>query len=100
MRERLSGTRAQLRRVRATERVLAEQVAHLDEVVADAQTRRLVARTPLADRQWADARQDRDRHAAQLEGARQEVATLLGTQDDLLDRLLQLQAATRRRETR
>src|SRR6056297_1574261 len=68
--ERLTRIQGELRRVRATERVLAEQVAHLDAVAADAKTRKLVAQTPLADRDWRAARTDRDRHRVLLEEAR------------------------------
>ncbi len=94
MQERLARVQDALRRVRASERVLAEQVAYLDEVEADAETRKLVAQTPLADREWRDARTDRDRHAAQLEEARREAATLLSERDRLLDRLLDLEGTT------
>jgi hypothetical protein len=83
-----------LRRVRASERVLTEQVAYLDEVAADAETRKLVAQTPLADREWRDARTDRDRHAAQLHEARREAEALLAERDRLLDRLLDLERTT------
>jgi len=86
--ERLTRIQEELRRVRATERVLAEQVAHLDAVAADAKTRKLVAQTPLADRDWRAARTDRDRHRVLLEEARSEADELRAEQDRLLDRLL------------
>ena len=98
MRERLARIQDDLRRVRATERVLAEQVAYLDEVAADAETRKLVAQTPLADREWREARTDLDRHSALLDDARREVADLLTRRDDLLDRLFELDTAPRRRD--
>lgn len=98
VRERLARIQDDLRRVRATERVLAEQVAYLDEVAADAETRKLVAQTPLADREWREARTDLDRHSALLDDARREVADLLTRRDDLLDRLFELEAAPRRRD--
>ncbi len=79
-----------LKRVRATERVLAEQVAYLDEVAADAETRKLVSQTPLADREWRDARTDRDRHREQLDDARRETTDLLAERDRLLERLQEL----------
>jgi len=69
-------------------RVLEEQVAHLADVADDAETRKLVAETPLADREWRAARTDLDRHARQLVEARAEVDELSGEQDRLLDRLL------------
>jgi chromosome segregation ATPase len=96
--ERLTRIQDELRRVRATERVLAEQVAYLDEVAADAETRKLVAQTPLADREWREARTDLDRHRASLDHTRREVADLLAQRDRLLDRLVEADATTRRRD--
>ncbi|MCA1782206.1 MAG: hypothetical protein LC679_08555 [Intrasporangiaceae bacterium] len=95
MHERLKRLQEQLRRVRATERVLAEQVAHLDEVAADAETRKLVAQTPLADREWREARTDRDRHRAQLDDARRESDELLVERDRLLEQLQDLETTRR-----
>ena len=97
MRERLTRVQERLRQVRTTERVLAEQVAYLEEVAADAETRKLVAQTPLADREWRDARTDLDRHAALLDDARRDASELLAERDRLLDRLFDLQAAPVRR---
>ena len=98
MRERLARIPEDLRRVRATERVLAEQVEYLGELAADAETRKLVAQTPLADREWRDAQTDHDRHSALLDDARREVRELLAEQDRLLDRLFELEAGKRRRD--
>jgi hypothetical protein len=94
VRERLTRIQDEVRRVRATERVLSEQVAYLEEIADDAETRRLVARTPLADREARDARTDRDRHATLLQEARREVAGLQEEQDRLLERLLELEGST------
>jgi hypothetical protein len=88
----------ELRRIHATERVLADQVAHLDEVASDAETRKIVAQTPLADREWRDARTDLDRHRTLLEDARRETNDLLAERDRLLDRLFELDTAPRRRD--
>jgi chromosome segregation ATPase len=95
LRERLTRTQDRLRRVRATERVLVEQVAYLDEMAADAETRKLVAQTPLADREWREARTDLDRHTALLDETRREVAELLAEQDRLLERLFELETLGR-----
>jgi hypothetical protein len=95
--ERLTRVQERLRRVRATERVLAEQVAYLDEVAADAETRKLVAQTPLADREWREARTDLDRHAALLDDARRDAADLVAERDRLLDQLFALEPAPARR---
>lgn len=94
MRERLTRIQDEIRRIRATERVLGEQVAYLDEVTDDAETRRLVARTPLADREWRDARTDRDRHEQLLHEAHHQASDLLAERDRLLERLLELEGPT------
>ena len=89
--ERLARVQDRLRRLRAAERVLAEQVAYLQEVADDAETRKLVAQTPLADREWQHARTDLDRHRSLLEESRHEADALLAELDRLLDRLLELE---------
>lgn len=86
--ERLSDVQQRLRRARAKERVLNEQVAYLGEVADDAETRKLVAQTPLADREWRVARTDLERHARLLEEARTEIEEFARERDRLLDRLL------------
>ena len=98
MRERLTRIQDQLRRIRANERVLLEQVSYLGDVAGDAETRKLVAETPLADREWRAARTDLDRHTALLDEARREVTDLLDERDRLLDRLSELDTAPRRRD--
>jgi chromosome segregation ATPase len=94
IRERLTRLQDRLRRLRAEERVLAEQVAYLAQVADDAETRKLVSQTPLADRDWREAKQDLDRHAAQLDEARTALADLGAERDRLLDRLLDLEDDT------
>jgi hypothetical protein len=79
--------------------VLVEQVAYLDEIAADAETRKLVAQTPLADREWRDARTDLDRHTALLDDTRREAAELLAEQDRLLERLFELDTPLGRDDT-
>ncbi len=98
MRERLTRIQDELRRIRATERVLADQVAYLDEAADQAETRKLVAQTPLADREWREARTDRDRHRSLLDESRQQVRDLLAEQDRLLDRLLAVESSAPRRD--
>jgi len=80
--------------VRATQRVLTEQVSYLADVTDDAETRKLVSQTPLADRAWQQARIDRDRHARLLDEARQEANGLEAERDRLLDRLFDLEGTT------
>lgn len=83
-----------LRRLRANERVLSEQVGYLREVAEEAETRKLVAQTPLADRDWREARTDLERHAHLLAEAREDAEALLGERDRLLDRLFELEETT------
>ncbi len=83
-----------LKRARANLRVLSEQVAYLQEVADDAETRRLVAETPLADREWREAKKDYDNHASLLDEARRDVEALEETRDGLLDRLFDLEGTT------
>jgi hypothetical protein len=96
VRERLLRVQEQLRLTRANERILVEQVSYLQEVASDAETRGLVAETPLADREWREARTDLNRHTALLDEARREVEDLLAERDRLLDRLSELDTAPRR----
>jgi hypothetical protein len=96
VRERLLRVQEQLRLTRANERILVEQVSYLQEVASDAETRGLVAETPLADREWREARTDLNRHTALLDEARREVEDLLVERDRLLDRLSELDPAPRR----
>ncbi len=94
IRERLARVQDTLRRVRANHRVLQEQVDHLRDVADEAETRKLVAQTPLADREWREAKTDLERHAALLEEERLEIETLIAERDRLLDRLLELEETT------
>lgn len=94
IRERLKRLQDDLKRARATQRVLTEQVRHLADVTDDAETRKLVSQTPLADRAWQEARIDRDRHARLLEETRMQADDLEAERDRLLDRLFDLEGTT------
>ena len=69
-------------------RVLTEQVAHLAEVADEAETRAVVAETPLADREYRVARDDHERLVAERERVTKQIAELQLEQDRLLDRML------------
>jgi chromosome segregation ATPase len=90
VRERLVHVQERLRRTRASLRVLEEQVDHLSDVADDAETRKIVAQTPLADREWREAETDRARHARLRDEAREQLEELQRERDQLLDRLLDL----------
>ena len=92
VRERLVSVQERLRRTRASLRVLEEQVAYLGEIADAAETRKLVAQTPLADREWRDARTDHERHVRLRDEARDELDELARERDRLLDRLLEIGA--------
>jgi chromosome segregation ATPase len=85
---RLFDVAARLERARAELRVLDEQLAALSEAADEARLRALVSETPLAEREFDEAR----RHAAALARSRDAlaatIASLERTQDELLDRLV------------
>lgn len=89
VRERLADVQDRLRRARANARVLDEQVLYLRDVADEAETRKLVAQTPLADREWREAKRDFERHARLLEEARAEIEEFVLERDRLLDRLIE-----------
>lgn len=89
LRQRLATVQQELKRTRANERVLVEQVAHLQAEADDAEVRRLVANTPIADREWEAAAKDHDNHARLLAEARARLAELDAERDRLLDELLE-----------
>ena len=78
--------------------MLGEQVAYLSEVAAELETRKLVAQTPLADREWREAHTDLERHRRLLDDTRRDMADLREEQDRLLERLFELETAPRRRD--
>ncbi|MDX1511130.1 MAG: hypothetical protein R3249_07270 [Nitriliruptorales bacterium] len=71
--------------------MLVEQVAHLAGVADDAETRRLVAETPLADREWQEATTNLDRHEQALRATRERAARLEEERDALLDELIDME---------
>lgn len=91
VRERLTDVQERLRRARANLRVLEEQVAYLGELADEAETRKLVSGTPLADRDWQRARTDHERHARLRDETRDEIDELELERDRLLDRLLEVE---------
>jgi hypothetical protein len=86
--KRLAQVRDEIRHLRESVRVLDEQVAFQQSVADDAETRAVVAQTPLADRERHEALRDLDRLRRQRREAADRVAELTAEQDELLDRLL------------
>lgn len=77
-----------LRKLRADLGVADEQLVHFADDADEARLRSLVSETPLADKEHREARRHVEamqRHRADLLA---EIDKLEGTQDELLDRLL------------
>jgi hypothetical protein len=85
---RLFDVAQRLKRAREELAVIEEQLAVLVDAADDARIRSLVSETPLAHREYSEAR----RHADAMERSRRavaaEVVELQVTQDELLDRLV------------
>lgn len=77
-----------LARLRREMEIASEQLSFQTEVVDEAKTRMLVSETPLADREYREARDDLRRLERYHEECRLEVDELIKMQDRLLDRLL------------
>ncbi len=86
--ERLTQLSAEIAEARTALRILEEQLTYLEEVAEDARIRAVVSETPLADREYREARGDVERmrrsHAEAVSG----LEALRKEQDDLLERLL------------
>jgi hypothetical protein len=85
---RLTEVSKRLKRARAELAVIDEQLAALTDTADDARLRALVSETPIANREYQDAK----RHADAMERSRRTVvvsiAELETAQDELLDRLV------------
>ena len=86
---RLHALRDEVRRLREQVRVLEEQAAYVEGLADEARTKALVAQTPLADRERADAEEDARRTRAQREEAAGRLAALLAEQDRILEGMLE-----------
>ncbi len=85
---RLFDVHARLERARAELALADEQLAALDESAEEAKIRMLVAETPLAEREWHEARRHADVMARSRDAARTAVAELERAQDELLSQLI------------
>jgi hypothetical protein len=86
--KRLTEVRSDLRHLRESLGVLEEQVSYQAEVADEAESRAVVAQTPLADRERHEARRDLELLRRQRDEAAARIAELEAEQDQLLDRLL------------
>jgi hypothetical protein len=76
-------------------RILDEQLEFVEQVAEDARIRALVSETPLADREYREAREDLERMRRSHAEAAAHVDALRAEQDRLLERLLDEPAAER-----
>ena len=79
---------ARLVRARQELAVVEEQLAVFLETAEEARIRSLVSETPVADRDWHDARRHAEAMTRGRDGASARVAELERAQDDLLDKLV------------
>ena len=76
-----------LDRARQELHIVEEQLLFQMDVVEEARTRMAVSQTPLADREFRQARDDHDRLVAQQDALQAEIASIKRDQDALLDRM-------------
>ena len=88
---RLTQVSDQLKALRADIAVADEQLAHFADEAEDARIRALVSETPLAEKENREAQRHADAMASHRAGLVAEVERLERTQDELLDKLIELQ---------
>lgn len=84
----LSQIGERLKRAREELRIVEEQLLFQMDVLEEAKTRMLVSETPLADREFHEARGDHERLLRQRNDFQKEIVDLQAEQDRLLDRML------------
>lgn len=87
---RLSEVADRLRALRQELAVADEQLAHLAEEADDARLRALVSETPLAEHEHREAQKHADAMDRHRAAVAREIDELERSQDELLDRLLEL----------
>jgi hypothetical protein len=85
--QRLANVGDRIRKARRGLEITEEQLAFQTDVANEAHTRMLVSGTPLADREWREARDDLERLRKQREEALTTIGDLVREQDRLLERL-------------
>lgn len=79
---------ARLERARAELALAEEQLSAFEETAEDLRTRMLVSETPLADKEWNEARRHAEVMLRSRDAARQAVVELEHARDELLSRLV------------
>ena len=77
----------EIKRLNLELQVSAEQLSYLGEVADEAETRKIVSETPLADREFADAQADVERHRKYHEGLAKAIDEMKRQRDELLEKL-------------
>jgi uncharacterized coiled-coil DUF342 family protein len=85
---RLFDVAQRLKRAREELAVIEEQLAVLNDAADEARIRSLVSETPLAHREYAEARRHADAMERTRRAVQSDVEELRVTQDELLDRLV------------
>ena len=93
--ERLAVLSAEIAEARTSLRIVEEQLAFVEEVAEDARIRALVSETPLADREYREAREDLERMRRSHAEAVERIEELRAEQDRLLERFLDEPAGDR-----
>jgi hypothetical protein len=86
--DRLTQISTEIAEARTGLRILEEQLAFLEEVAEDARIRAVVSETPLADREYREARGDFERMRRSHDEAVAALDALRREQDALLERML------------
>jgi uncharacterized protein (DUF3084 family) len=89
IRQQLDELAAKLARAQQELAVAREQVAFQSEVADEAQVRMVVSGTPLADREFREARDDLERLKRHEQKTRSTIAELSEERDRLLERLFE-----------
>jgi len=87
--ERLAVLSNEIAEAQTNLRILDEQLAFVEQVAEDARIRALVSETPLADREYREAREDLERMRRSHADAGEQLQQLRDEQDRLLERLLE-----------
>jgi hypothetical protein len=85
---RLLDVAGRLKRAREEQAVIEEQLEVLADAADEARIRSLVSETPLAQREFSEAQRHAEAMERSLRMVQAEVAELVASQDELLDRLV------------
>ena len=83
----ISAITDEVKKLVAESQVSAEQLSYLQEVADEAETRMVVSQTPLADRTFAEAKADLERHRRYHNGLHARIEELGRQRDELLERM-------------